>query len=160
MRTGAPKPHQAQRHNPTAAWLEMRHAPRRLLSASGRSAPFASLAGQPVAAFCGIGNPAGFRHTLAQCGFADCELREFPDHHAYGPQDIASLGRRARERPAPRRRSARTRTWSNWPWIISTGLPLWAVEIGLEITVGQEALEREATDVALGRVPETLRSPH
>ena len=31
--------------------------------------PLESLAGQRVAALCGIGNPAGFRHTLATCGY-------------------------------------------------------------------------------------------
>ncbi len=52
----------AARHNPQAAWVEMRHAPVRLLSSAGQAAPFTALAGQRIAPFCGIGNPAGFRH--------------------------------------------------------------------------------------------------
>ena len=51
------------------------------------------LAGRRVTAFCGIGNPAGFRHTLTATG---CELvawHEFPDHYAFNDQDVAELDR-------------------------------------------------------------------
>ena len=71
---------------PQAAWLEMRHAPRTLLSSAGGREPLDSLQGRPLAAFCGIGNPAGFRHTLAACGYKVAGFREFPDHHAYTPR--------------------------------------------------------------------------
>ena len=47
--------------------------------------------GQPVAAFCGIGNPAGFRHTLETCGCRVVGFREFPDHHRYTPADVDRL---------------------------------------------------------------------
>ena len=49
---------------PHAAWAEVVHAPRRLINASGEEASLESLANSPVAAFCGVGNPAGFQHTL------------------------------------------------------------------------------------------------
>jgi tetraacyldisaccharide 4'-kinase len=44
-----------------------------------------------VAAFCGIGNPAGFRHTLGACGYQVVSFREFPDHHRYTRQDVELL---------------------------------------------------------------------
>lgn len=78
---------------PKAIWCEVAHQPRRLLSADGQELPLAELAGQRVAAFCGIGNPAGFRHTLAQAGAQVIEFREFPDHHSYDRQDIESLAK-------------------------------------------------------------------
>lgn len=129
-----------ERYNPQAAWLEMRHAPERLLAASGRTAPFAELAGQRIAPFCGIGNPAGFRHTLAQCGLESENLREFRDHHAYTPDDVQSLARWAREQQA----AALVCTHKD---LVKLGVdqiggtPLWAVEIGLQILAGQPALE-------------------
>jgi tetraacyldisaccharide 4'-kinase len=76
---------------PHAAWCELAHAPSGLVNAVGHSQPLSALAGRRVAAFCGIGNPDGFRHTLDATG---CELvawRAFPDHHAYTQVDLSSL---------------------------------------------------------------------
>src|SRR5262245_5119025 len=53
---------------PQAAWCELIHAPSALVDSSGASQPLESLAGRRVAAFCGIGNPSGFRRTLESTG--------------------------------------------------------------------------------------------
>ena len=45
----------------------------------------------PVAAFCGIGNPEGFQSSLERLGLKVCELKRFPDHHAYSATDVAEL---------------------------------------------------------------------
>ena len=67
-------------------------------------------------------------------------FREFPDHHAYTPRDLADLA--AWARPARRRPcSARKRTWSSCPSIELGDLPLRAVAIDLEILAGREVLE-------------------
>jgi len=76
---------------PEAVWLEFAHTPAALISATGEEAPLESLAGGEVAVFCGIGNPAGFRHTLAVCGYRVAAFREFPDHHRYDRADVESL---------------------------------------------------------------------
>lgn len=82
---------QIMRYAPQAIWVELTHAPRTLLDSIGDRRPLESLAGKRVAAFCGIGNPAGFEHALMSCGYEVAALREFPDHHAYTPDDLASL---------------------------------------------------------------------
>src|SRR5262249_5046564 len=74
-----------------AIWVETTYAPVCLQSPQGQEQPLASLAGQQVAAFCGIGNPAGFRHSLDRCGFHTAAFREFADHHAYSDADLQSL---------------------------------------------------------------------
>jgi tetraacyldisaccharide 4'-kinase len=76
---------------PAAGWSEIRHAPSALVNASGEQRPWRELAGQGVAAFCGIGNPAGFRATLDSCGFEVSVWREFADHHAYCRGDFSDL---------------------------------------------------------------------
>jgi tetraacyldisaccharide 4'-kinase len=76
---------------PPVVWLETEHRPTCLRTASGRREPLDSLRGRPVAAFCGIGNPAAFRRTLAEAGGTTVGFRSFADHHAYGPADLASL---------------------------------------------------------------------
>jgi len=84
---------EAGRLAPDAVWAEASHAPIALVSADGRRQPTESLRGQPVAAFSGIGNPLGFRHTLDSCGYRVSAFREFADHHRYGPADVEALGK-------------------------------------------------------------------
>ncbi|HUY35963.1 MAG TPA: tetraacyldisaccharide 4'-kinase, partial [Pirellulales bacterium] len=82
---------EVRRHAPRALWLELTHAPRRLVSADGGERSLETLSGMRVAAFCGIGNPAGFRHTLQACGADVLDFREFEDHHAYHRGDVEAL---------------------------------------------------------------------
>lgn len=76
---------------PRAAWLELVHRPTALVSGTGEVSAVDTLSGQRTAAFCAIGNPAGFRHTIRECGCDVVDFREFPDHHPYGEEDVAEL---------------------------------------------------------------------
>jgi tetraacyldisaccharide 4'-kinase len=60
-------------------------------------APGAALAGASVLAACGIGNPAAFVRTLEALGARVARLEALPDHHAYGPADVARIEARARD---------------------------------------------------------------
>ena len=128
---------------PNALWLELVQRPRCLLSAEGTQEAVGRLAGQRVAAFCGIGNPAGFRHTLDGCGCRLVDFREFPDHHPYPAEDLESLCRWADDLPDV---AAILCTHKDLVKINVSQLgavPLWAVLIGLEITVGGAEFEQE-----------------
>lgn len=126
---------------PNAEWCELAHTPCRLINSRGESQPFQTLAGRRLTAFCGIGNPAGFRHTLLAIGCDPVAWREFPDHHAYTPSDITAI--------------SNTATESKSEAIVCTQkdlvklrqhqlgeLPLWAVNIEIQFLRGQESLER------------------
>lgn len=76
---------------PRAAWLELRHRPTDLLSSTGEASGIDTLSDQRVAAFCAIGNPAGFRHTIEECGCEIADFREYPDHHPFAEDDVAGL---------------------------------------------------------------------
>jgi tetraacyldisaccharide 4'-kinase len=76
---------------PRADWMEVAHQPGSLLSSKGELREVAPLVGQRVVAFCGIGNPAGFRHTVQSCGCELVDFREFPDHHPFLDKDVADL---------------------------------------------------------------------
>jgi tetraacyldisaccharide 4'-kinase len=147
---------QVRRHAPRAQWLELAHAPRGLVALGppklgGRArplnevrplsvGPLDALAGQRVLAFCGIGNPAGFRHTLAACNCQVAEFLEFPDHHAYTAGDLDRLSAAAQRVDA----AALVCTEKDLVKLAVDRLgerPLWAVRIGLEILAGREALE-------------------
>ncbi|QDU41505.1 Tetraacyldisaccharide 4'-kinase [Maioricimonas rarisocia] len=68
--------------------------PTGFVNAVGDRLPADGLMDRRVAAFCGIGNPAGFRRTLTGMGLPVGEerLRVFPDHYHYNGRDLALLG--------------------------------------------------------------------
>ncbi|MFZ5828598.1 MAG: tetraacyldisaccharide 4'-kinase [Planctomycetota bacterium] len=125
---------------PQAMWLEAAHQPKSLLAADGRRAEVATLAGQPVAAFCGIGNPAGFRHTLEHAGLRVADFREFPDHYAYSTAAVAGLSAWANGTEV----AAVVCTLKDLVKTRVTHLarkPLWAVEIAVEFLGPTSLLE-------------------
>ncbi|MBI1247089.1 tetraacyldisaccharide 4'-kinase [bacterium] len=121
--------------------VEMHHQPSRLLNSSGEEQQVASLAGKRVLAFCGIGNPSGFKHSLTEAGMEVAELREFDDHYNYQRDDIESLQTWAREEETI---DAILCTHKD---LVKIGLdqlgekPLWALTIEAKIVAGKEDLE-------------------
>jgi tetraacyldisaccharide 4'-kinase len=116
------------------------------VSSAGATQPLELLCGQRVAAFCGIGNPDGFKHTLSQAGGNVVAWREFPDHHAYDDADFAAIAQMAAR--------------SNADVIVCTqkdlvkvqrdelsGCPLWAVCIKMQFLEGQGELEQALANV-------------
>ena len=120
---------------PEATWCEVVHGPAGLINAEGNMLSLDALRGKRVAVFCGIGNPAGFRHTLEE---ARCDLsywREFPDHYQYSKDDIESLSEwtcdadlaLCTRKDLVKIRESRL-----------GDVPLWAVGIELRFLVGEE----------------------
>jgi tetraacyldisaccharide 4'-kinase len=127
---------------PHADWIELVHQPIELSASDGRRQPLESLAGRRIAAFCGIGNPQGFLHTLQTLGCQVIAFRALPDHYAYPPSAVERLT-----------------TWAEGLDGVDTLLctckdivklnrcrlgssELWAVSIGLQISSGWEPFER------------------
>ena len=88
--------------NPTAVWSEAVHRPTSLVSqiVSQKSAvsqkllsgeSIETIRGLSALAFCGIGNPPAFRHTLETCGVRVEKLIVYPDHYSYTDGDVAEL---------------------------------------------------------------------
>jgi tetraacyldisaccharide 4'-kinase len=133
-----------------ASWIEARHAPRRLVSQSESSQPIEWLAGKRVAAFCGIGNPAGFRKTLEGTGCEIVAWREFPDHFAYSPSAVAELSRWLPSTSA----EAALCTLKDLVKIGRSQIgdrPLYALEVGLEFLSGESQLS-ERINNCLSRI--------
>jgi tetraacyldisaccharide 4'-kinase len=159
-----------RRYAPNSIWAEIRHAAKGLISEGGTGSASGthstgiasgtpgsdtlgtgiasgtqrhtldSLRDMPVAAFCGLGNPAGFRHTIETCGYRLADFREFPDHHCYSRADIEDLAAWAERLNA----GAVLCTHKD---LVKIGLnhlgklPLWAVQVEIEFLTGQDALE-------------------
>lgn len=58
--------------------------------ASGASRDLGTIAGRPVLAICGVGDPDAFARQLTAAG-ARVSLRAFPDHHPFADADVAGL---------------------------------------------------------------------
>ena len=130
-----------QRIRGTPDCVEIAFAPTRLVGLDGGVQPVTWAATQPGFAFCGIGNPDGFRRTLATIG-ATAELKVFPDHHHYQAADLDALAERARGVSAEVVLTTlkdlvkiRPDSW--------TGPPLYAVEIGVQFLGGQELMTNQ-----------------
>jgi tetraacyldisaccharide 4'-kinase len=125
---------------PAAAWCEIAHVPSGILNCEGDSKPLEQLRGKRVAAFCAIGNPAGFRHTLAALGYDLLAWREFADHHIFSGTELAEIETVARDCGA----DVLVCTQKDLVKIPKQSLgdvPLWAVTIEIQFLSGQEKLE-------------------
>ncbi|MFQ3652189.1 MAG: tetraacyldisaccharide 4'-kinase, partial [Gemmataceae bacterium] len=129
-----------ERLAPQKLVAECIHAAVCLLNTSSEQA-LDSLIPQPVAAFCGLGNPEAFRRTLIDLGASVRDFRIYPDHHTYSREDVDDLARWAATQPAE-------------TWLVTTqkdfvklridqlgGRPLWALRVCVRFRNGQERLE-------------------
>jgi tetraacyldisaccharide 4'-kinase len=130
-----------ERTAPSLPFIETRHAPLDLIDGEGHVYPLEELAGKEIAAFCGIGNPEGFRRTLVPLCRHVSDLKVFPDHHPYDAGDVRFLTDWATRLGAnlaltTQKDLVKLRTATLGP------VPLRALRIGLEIMEGLETLER------------------
>ncbi len=131
---------EARRRAGPLLWVEARHAPRDLMREGAPAEPLERLAGTRVAAFCGIGNPEGFRRTLASLGVSPLAFRAFPDHHAYSREDVSDLAEWAKTAGAElvlttQKDSVKLRV----PGLGS--VPLYALRIGLDVLGDPSSLD-------------------
>ncbi len=121
-------------------WLEAAHQPQALLTATGNETPLTDVKGKQVAAFCGIGNPDGFRHTLETLAADVVAFRTFADHHSYSRGDIEDLANWAQD-------SGAEFVLCTHKDLVKVGLtelgnvPLYAVRVGLQFLNDSSALE-------------------
>jgi tetraacyldisaccharide 4'-kinase len=129
-------------------WLELEHRPAALVDCAGQTITLDRLRGQKVAAFCGIGNPAGFQHTLAELGCQVVGWREYSDHFAYPPDEIQAIERWAQTLPGATAVGCTHKDLVKIPRQSIASLPLWGVRIELAICTGQAQLEDQLRTLA------------
>lgn len=133
--------------HPNVIWGETVHVPASLVSIESLSAePIKSIRGQSALAFCGIGNPAAFQKTLEHCGVRVAKLIPFPDHHRYTSRDAGEIVRTAKELGT----DSILCTMKDLVKINRSdfaGLPLWAVSIEIQFTVGESAVRKRLGNV-------------
>jgi tetraacyldisaccharide 4'-kinase len=135
---------------PNATWLELVHRPVRFVTTSGQTLELSAFRDRPAAAFCGIGNPAGFWHTLASIGIHSANPLELPDHCAYGPRDMAKIAAWLKAQPDIEDVICTRKDLVKFSRDELNGKRLWALDIELQIVRGQEDLERALREIVAG----------
>jgi tetraacyldisaccharide 4'-kinase len=125
---------------PDAPVVETTHRPTELVNSDREESPLISLRDRPVAAFCGIGNPAAFRRTLADLGASVADFRTYPDHHPYTRDDVAELERWSRTQPDGGLLVTTQKDLVKLRVVRLGERPLWAVRVRLAVEAGEEQL--------------------
>jgi tetraacyldisaccharide 4'-kinase len=136
-----------RRYAPAAGWIEAAHRPAELLSSTGATTPLSGLAAGRWGAFCGIGNPAAFRQTLARLGCEPVAWREFPDHHRYAREDVEQLANLVQREKL----TGLVCTHKDLVKLSTDSIaaaPLWALRIGIELLAGEDHLNALLTPLA------------
>jgi tetraacyldisaccharide 4'-kinase len=136
----------AERAAGVRPWVHARHAPVALIGPGVAAEPVSSLRDRAVAAFCGIGNPEGFRRTIEPLCGRVVGFRVFPDHHNYTAADVAELMAWVRAVGADlalttQKDLVKLRVADLGP------APLRALRIGLEIVEGSAVLDEALAEL-------------
>ncbi len=144
-----------QRLAPHAGWVEASHRPVRLIDQQQQSFPLEQIKGVPALAVCGIGNPSAFLKTLRQLDVDLLDAVILPDHHAYDANTLARITQHLQALPQAQLILCTGKDLAKLSVPQLAGRPIRAVEIELELTYGQAALE----DYIRG-VIDPLKAPH
>jgi tetraacyldisaccharide 4'-kinase len=124
------------------------HRPQCLSDGDGARLDLAQLHGKKICAFCGIGNPDSFFATLERAGASVVEKVAFDDHAQYSPAELEHVIRAAQNWQADAVvTTAKDRVKLDGRLFAR---PLWTLQVCMELTEGQELLER-ALDSALAK---------
>jgi tetraacyldisaccharide 4'-kinase len=120
--------------------VEVAFKPSRLVDLEWQPLTLSSLIGKSAFAFCGIGNPGGFRQTVESLGVASFQLNAYPDHHHYSSDDLARLAKTAKELSADVVLTTQ-KDLVKIPSAAWDGPPLFAIEIGVTFLSGRNQLD-------------------
>lgn len=121
--------------NPHAIWCETTP------TVTKKSREF--LQNQRVVAFCGIGNPQGFRHTLQEADAEIIEFLTFGDHHHFTAADLSQLQKLSQQHAAPLVCTGKDRVK------LPDDFPAESVEITLNFLAGEESLRTQLTHIVM-----------
>lgn len=134
---------EVRRWAPQAIWIELAHQPQRLVNQQGAEQAVGDLQGQRVAAFCGIGNPTAFHRALVALGATVVGFEALPDHYRYATSDLARLQAWVQSLGPLAAVLCTGKDLVKIPTTELGGVPLWALEIAMQVTSGLELLETQ-----------------
>lgn len=132
---------------PGVPLVETVHQPIEWIRSDQRTAGLDCTAARPAVAFCGLGNPEAFRHTLRTLGIDIQDFRTYPDHHAYTRADVEALRAWAAGQAKDCLIVTTQKDLVKLRVTQLSGRELWALRIGLHISSGEEELHRRLRSV-------------
>jgi tetraacyldisaccharide 4'-kinase len=125
---------------PRAVIVRAAHKPVAAVDGAGQRLAPSALAGRKVFAFCGIGSPRSFLHTLSELGARIVGQCILEDHCEYSPQLLEELSAMAGQAEA----QLAVTTQKDYVKIGPTqfALPLWQLTIEMDVTEGREELAK------------------
>ncbi len=132
---------------PEAPLLTAAHRLKGILQCSDLS-PIGSgwLKGKRIYAFCGLGNPEGFRRELDNLGGEVITCEEFPDHHWYSDEEFQGIVNRAEEANADLLLTTQKDAVKFDPEL-DLDLPFLCLRIGIEFLEGEDELTGRLTEI-------------
>ena len=125
------------------------HRPSRLIDQAGREVPLSALTEKRSLAFCGLGNPHAFWGTLEKLGAAVADRVALADHAHYTPAVAASLVEQAKQYDA----EVLVTTQKDAVKLdgLAFDLPVWHLQVELEVIDGRDELLAAIQKAAAGR---------
>lgn len=139
--------HVLAKHNPGAPIFHARVVPERWIEFStGRQFPADEPPFSRAGAFCGLGNPNSFWHTLHSLGIEVVAHIPFEDHHLYKPHEMRRISHQLRGTGAQAVVTTEKDTFNLCDGCMDllAPLPLYWLKIRLEIVEEAQFLERVA----------------
>lgn len=113
------------------------HRPGILRRLSGQTEPLSTVARKRVLAFCGLGNPDGFRQTVESLNCNIVEFKAYPDHHLYNASDEKEITALAEQVQA----DAVVCTMKDFvklsPALTKLSIPVYGIEIDMAFLSGE-----------------------
>jgi tetraacyldisaccharide 4'-kinase len=131
-----------RRYQPDCPIVATSHQPVELVNAEHQAESLDHLRTRPVLAFCGLGNPDGFRRTLEDLGTEMVGFRAYPDHHSYTRADVDELRSWARQQATNCLVVTTQKDLVKLRLERLEGRELWALRIRLRVDDGQEEMHR------------------
>jgi tetraacyldisaccharide 4'-kinase len=125
---------------PKAAIFRAAHKPVAAIDGAGQRLAPSALAGRKVFAFCGIGSPQSFLHTLSELGARVVGQCVLEDHCEYTPQLLEELSAMAGHAEAQLAVTTQKDYVKIGPNQFAS--PLWQLAIEMDLTEGREELAR------------------
>ncbi len=140
--------------NPDLVLAHARHAPSSVNLSGQQPIPCESLAGKPVFAFCGIGNPQAFFRTLSELKAELVGSQVYNDHYHCTPADMKSLADQATQARAQYLLTTEKNFADIRAMDISTELPLGYLEVELQLAKGRDELCALIERALAGKIPD------
>ncbi|MCL5279466.1 MAG: tetraacyldisaccharide 4'-kinase [Planctomycetes bacterium] len=143
-----------RRINPDLVVARSIHAPVGIRTLAGTEMEAGQLRGQRIFAFCGVGNPQSFFHTVEQSGAVLAGSIAYDDHHRYAVTDLERIYRKAARRKASLILTTQ-KDWTKIAPLASPGEPRLAyLAVELQITAGQQPLTALIDRILGGTMPQ------